>query len=108
MVTIWAWFRAPAEVSLIVTVVASQLVSPLLWDHYAMLLLLPVAWLLERRQWWAAIVPLALAWPVVGITPAVAYPVAFWVLLVAPLLIDRMSPSLPGPSWTAGAVPPGG
>ena len=25
-----------------------------MWAHYALLLLLPVAWLLDRRQWWAA------------------------------------------------------
>ena len=48
-----------AEASYLVAVVASQLISPLLWDHYAMLLLLPVAWLLERRQWWAVAIPLA-------------------------------------------------
>ena len=37
---------------------ASQLLSPVLWDHYAMLLLLPVAWLIDRGQWWAVRVPL--------------------------------------------------
>ncbi len=36
--------------SFLVAVVASQLVSPVLWDHYAMLLLLPVAWLRAPGQ----------------------------------------------------------
>jgi hypothetical protein len=87
VVTVYAWFRVDAERSYLVTVVASQLVSPLLWDHYAMLLLLPVAWWLERRRWWAALVPLALALPVVSITPAIAYPICFIVMLLAPLLV---------------------
>src|SRR6185503_15683035 len=45
-----------AEVGYLATVVASQLLSPLLWDHYAMLLLIPVAWLLARRHWWAILI----------------------------------------------------
>ena len=40
---------ATAEASYLVAVVASQLLSPVLWDHYALLLLLPVAWLLAAR-----------------------------------------------------------
>jgi hypothetical protein len=52
-----------------------------------MLLLLPVAWLLDRRAWWAALIPLALAWPVVSITPPAAYPICFAVCLAAPLLV---------------------
>jgi hypothetical protein len=40
---------ADDEASYLVAVVATQLVSPLLWEHYAVLLLLPVAWLLESR-----------------------------------------------------------
>ena len=55
---ILAALRARADASLLVAIVASQLLSPVLWDHYAMLLLLPVAWLLERRQWWAVLIPL--------------------------------------------------
>ena len=58
-VTVIAWFRIDDEASLAVTVVASQLLSPLLWDHYAMLLLIPTALLLERRHWWAIAIPLA-------------------------------------------------
>jgi hypothetical protein len=64
-------------------VVASQLISPILWDHYAMLLLLPVAWLLACRQWWAALVPLATPTLLIGLIPPVVYPIAFWLMLVA-------------------------
>ena len=37
-------------VAFAVTVVASQLLSPLLWDHYAMLLLLPTPFVLPAQQ----------------------------------------------------------
>jgi hypothetical protein len=86
MVTVWAALRAPAEVGYLTAATASQLLSPLLWDHYAMLLLLPVAWLLERRQWWAAVIPLATATPIVllGIVPVAIYPVLFGLGLLAP------------------------
>jgi hypothetical protein len=69
--------------SYLATVVASQLVSPVLWDHYAMMLLLPVAWLLSRGRWWAAVIVLATPVPLVAIIPGVVYPIAFWVTLLA-------------------------
>ena len=72
--------RCDAETSYVVTVVASQLLSPVLWDHYAMLLLLPTALLLQRRQWWAVAIPLA------GWLPAPIYPVLFFVALLAPIV----------------------
>ena len=80
---------ADDEASYLVAVVATQLVSPLLWDHYAVLLLLPVALLLERGQWWAALLPLATALPVLGIVPAAVYPIEFAICLVAPILVGR-------------------
>ncbi len=54
-----------------------------------MLLLLPVAWLLDRRRWWAALIPLATATPIVllGIVPAAIYPVLFAAGLLAPPLV---------------------
>ena len=48
-----------------------------------MLLLLPVAYLLAAGRWWALAIPLVTAWPLVGVTPPVVYPVVFWVTLVA-------------------------
>jgi hypothetical protein len=92
-VTVWAALRAPADVGYLTAVTASQLLSPLLWDHYAVLLLLPVAWLLERRRWWAALIPLATATPVVllGVVPAAIFPILFWLGLVAPPLVAGRS-----------------
>ena len=56
-----AWRYASAELSFLATVVASQLLSAPLRDHYATLLLLPTAWLLQRGRSWAIAIPL-LAW----------------------------------------------
>jgi hypothetical protein len=78
--------RTSADASFLVTVVASQLLSPVLWDHYAMLLLLPVAWLLERRQWWAVAIPLVTSAVTLFVNlPAGIYPVVFWIALIAVL-----------------------
>ena len=52
----WRWSSPVA--SLQVTIVVSQLLSAPLRDHYAVLLLLPVAWLVGRGHRWAALIPL--------------------------------------------------
>lgn len=82
-VVVVAALRATAAASYLAAVVASQLLSPVLWDHYAMLLLLPTAWLLERGQSWAVAIPLATSVVVLFVVPPAAYPVSFWVALVA-------------------------
>jgi alpha-1,2-mannosyltransferase len=82
--TLFSWLRRDAATGFMVGVVASQLLSPLLWDHYAMLLLLPTALLLQRGHWWAATLPL-LPW-----LPADAvYPLAFGTALLAPILTSE-------------------
>lgn len=81
------WCRPDASYQ--ATIIVSQLVSPILWDHYAMLLLLPIAWLWERGARWAAIVPLVSAVPLVGLTPAIAYPASFALVLAAVLWVGR-------------------
>jgi alpha-1,2-mannosyltransferase len=86
---------ATAEATYLVAVVASQLISPLLWDHYAMLLLLPVAWLLERGHLWALAVPLATSILLIGLAPPVVYPIVFVVCLIAPILVGRRRPAPP-------------
>ena len=56
-----AWRFASPVASLQVTIVASQLLSSPLRDHYAALLLIPTAWLVARGRTWALIFPL-LGW----------------------------------------------
>lgn len=84
----FASFRRPHVVSYLVVVVASQILSPILWDHYAMLLLLPVAWLVDRGRMWAVLIPLATSVVLVGVIPPLIYPLVFTVTMVA-LLVER-------------------
>ena len=63
-------------VGYLVAVVASQLLSPILWDHYAVLLLLPVAWLLDRGHWWVMVIPLASSIALVAHIPPLVSPLA--------------------------------
>ena len=89
-----AALRLGAVPSYMVAVIASQLLSPILWDHYALLLLLPVAWLMDRGYWWAAVFVLATPVLVVGQLPPWIYPAAFWATLVAVMVVgvsDRRS-----------------
>lgn len=78
---------ASASASYLVTVMASQLVSPIIWSHYAMLLLLPVAYLLSTGRRWAVAIPLITAWPLVAVTPPVAYPIVLWGTLLVTLVV---------------------
>jgi hypothetical protein len=94
-VACFAWLRRDGATGLIVGLVASQLLSPVLWSHYAMLLLLPVALLLQRRQWWAVAIPLVTWLPL-----DLAYPAAFAAGLIGPVLTAPRPP--------AGSPPPVG
>lgn len=80
---------ATDEASFMIAVIASQLISPIVWDHYAMLLLLPVAYLLASGRWWAVVIPLVTAWPLVGVTPPIAYPILFWVTLIVTFVVGH-------------------
>ena len=81
-------FRASTEAGFLVAVVASQVVSPIIWTHYALILLLPVAWLLQRRQWWAALIPVSQAWVLLPFMPIETYPVGFYLALLAVPIVD--------------------
>ncbi len=83
VVVLVATLRCSAVASYMAVIIATQLVSPILWDHYALLLLLPVAWLLSRGRRWAVLIPLATSVLFVGGIPPVVYPVAFWITMVA-------------------------
>jgi alpha-1,2-mannosyltransferase len=102
-VSAYAVLRLPSEPSLLVVMAASQFVSPVLWDHYALILLLPVAWLLERGRWWAALIPLVTTTLLLGATPPAAYPVCFWVTILAIVLESRRAGARLGASTRVGA-----
>ena len=82
VVVLVATLRCTPVASYMAVIIATQLVSPILWDHYALLLLLPVAWLLSRGRRWAVLIPLATSVLFVGGIPPVVYPVAFWITMV--------------------------
>ena len=98
LIALAASLRLPRVVSYLVVVVVSQLVSPIAWDHYAMLLLLPVAWLLDRGRWWAAAIPLLTSIPMVGIVPGAVYPLSYWLTLAALMLVGLREPEVPNPA----------
>ena len=81
-VVLYVLGRGSHEASYLAVVTASQAISPILWDHYALMLLLPVAWLLQRRLWWAALIPLATSLPLIEVTPRVFYPLGYAITLV--------------------------
>jgi hypothetical protein len=99
-ITMFAWVRRDPATGFIAGVVASQVLSPLLWDHYAMLLLLPVALLLQRRQWWAAAIPL-----VTWLPSDAMYPLAFAAGLVGPVLTGTPARGQPRPGEGSSMTP---
>ncbi len=98
---VFAALRRPPVASYLVAVVASQLLSPILWDHYALLLLLPVAWLLDRGRTWVVLIPLATCVVLVGVIPALVYPGAFAVTLVALLVEPARGGNMPPRAGTS-------
>ena len=84
---VWTAVRLSAVPSYLVAVIASQLLSPILWDHYAVVLLLPVAWIVDRGHWWAMGALLVLSVVLAGVTPTWVYPLAFWACLVGVIAV---------------------
>jgi hypothetical protein len=92
-ITVHAWLRRDDVASLVVTAVASQVISPIVWDHYAVVLLLPVALVLDRlgrRGWPIVLLPLA------GWLPLPWYPVLFAIGLLAAWAVGRPRTGMPG------------
>jgi hypothetical protein len=63
--------RRDRELSFVVTLGATLLISPLLWDHYLTNLLVPAAFLASRGRWPAVLLPL-LCWLPQDLLPVVA------------------------------------
>jgi hypothetical protein len=77
-----ASLRRDREVSFMVTLGATLLLSPLLWDHYLVNALLPAAFLLERgRRWGLALGIVVLTW-----VPASGVPLLALAATLAPFL----------------------
>jgi alpha-1,2-mannosyltransferase len=92
--------RRDAETGFVVTATASLLLSPLLWDHYLAMLVLPAAFLAARGRPWALVLPL-LSWLPAEVLPFVALAATLLPFLARPLP-DAPSPqrleALAGPA----------
>ena len=84
--------RRDRELGFVVTASASLLLSPLLWDHYFAMLVLPAAFLAARGRTWGLVLPL-LTWLPGPLLPFVAL-AGVWLPFLAP---DRK----PGPRGQA-------
>jgi hypothetical protein len=85
--TILLSLRRDRVTSYVVAVMATLLLSPLLWLHYLTLLILPAALLAERGHRWAVLLP------VLGSLPTPALPLAAIAGLLLPFLPPEMSGS---------------
>ena len=85
LVVVLTVLRGSAVAGYLAVVIATQFLSPVLWDHYALVLLVPVAWLVDRGRTWLAIVPLATSTPLLlaELEVPLAYPLGFWLTLLA-------------------------
>jgi alpha-1,2-mannosyltransferase len=97
---ILASMRRDRELSFIVTVGASLLLAPLLWDHYLVGLLLPAAFLAARGRSWGMALPL-LAWAPAEMTGLVVM-AGVWLPFLAPRRPDVpvATDRSPAPSMT--------
>jgi hypothetical protein len=82
-VAVLASLRRDRELSFMVTLGATFLLAPLLWDHYLAGLLLPAAFLAARGRSWGLILPL-LAWAPPEMTAIVAVAGVILPFLAAP------------------------
>jgi alpha-1,2-mannosyltransferase len=89
LLVVVASLRARPDASLLVTVVASQMVAPVMWDHYIVVLFLPIAWLLARKQWWVLAVGVGLNAMFVLLVPPVMYVVAMDMVMLAITWVGR-------------------
>ena len=79
--------RRDPEVGFMVTLTGSLLLSPLLWDHYLAMLVLPAAFLAQRGRAWALALPL-LTW-----LPKETYPLILVAALWLPFLAQATETS---------------
>jgi alpha-1,2-mannosyltransferase len=80
--------RGSSDASLIVAAIASQVIAPVLWDHYAVVLFLAVAWLTARRQWWIVVPAVAMNATFVGWFPPLLWVGSMDLAIVGVIAVD--------------------
>ena len=106
-ITLTAARFLPPVPGYLAVVAATQVLTPIVWSHYALITLLPVAWLIGRRQWWAMAIPIAQAWMLITIVPDVLYPLSFYVAIAALFVVGRHATSDARPARQARPDPIG-
>jgi hypothetical protein len=89
--------RRDREVSFMVTLMASMVVVPQLWDHYLAMLVIPAAFLAERWR------PVALLLPLLAWLPAISAPVVMAAMLLPLLVPERTATGATTASLPQGA-----
>ncbi len=84
--------RRDREVGFMVTLMASLLLSPLLWDHYLAMLLVPAVFLAGRGHRWAILLPLASWLPAIATGWTWLYPGLVIVAMLLPFLAQETRP----------------
>ena len=93
IVAMLASLRRDRELSFVVTLGATLVLSPLLWQHYATLLLVPAAFLAQRGR------RLALALPLFVWLPEIALPILAMAAAVLPFLARAPAEAAPASAW---------
>ena len=97
--------RRDRETGFMVTLMASLLLAPLLWDHYLAMLLLPAAFLAGRGQPWALLLPFASWLPVLDESRTWLYPLIVIVAMLLPFLAHDPRPAgAEAPAVAAGSA----
>jgi alpha-1,2-mannosyltransferase len=100
VVAILVSLRRDAELSYAVTVCAGLLLTPLLWGHYLLVLLIPAALLANRGRAWALVLPL------LGWLPDGAISIAAFAGMLLPLVVPTR-PATSDVEASHSAVPAG-
>ncbi|MEX1173135.1 MAG: glycosyltransferase family 87 protein [Chloroflexota bacterium] len=100
---VFAARRRDADVSFVVTVLATLVIAPFIHPHYLVLLLLPTALLLDRGHAWALAIPLA-GWLPGTMLPVIA-PVVIGLLIVLVPPRERGRAGRLGTPGTVSAMP---
>ena len=81
--------QSTAGASLLVAAVASQIVAPVMWDHYAAVVFMPIAWLLARGHRLALMPAVLLNAMFVLLVPPIGYVLILDTVMVAVWLLGR-------------------